>query len=230
MTSNNQGIAAIILAAAAALIPVEAAATVVQAASFDEKVQAAESIVLGRCVKTHSQFDPTGRWILTYATFQVEESMKGQPTPEITIVTPGGEANGIHQDTIGVPSFRQGDEHVLFVRNSRVGPTVLFFDQGAYNVATDERGQKVVKPIASEVVRMDTQRGVAVAPESQLPLRSFENNVRESIRRTALNQMGMVTKPRQEPASFWRVIANNKLLVALALIGALIATWRVVKR
>jgi len=230
MTSNNHGIAAILMAAAAALIPVQAAATVVQAASFDEKVQAAESIILGRCTKTHSQFDPTGRWILTYSTFQIEESMKGLPAPEITIVTPGGEVNGIHQDTIGVPTFRQGEEHVLFVRHSRVGPTVLYFDQGAYDVGTDEQGQKVVKPTPSGAVRLDTQRGVVVAPETEQPLRSFENSVRESIHRTGLNRMGMVPRPQEQQASIWSVIARNKLLATLALIGALIATWRFVRR
>ncbi len=211
------------------MIPVEASATVVQSASFDEKVQAADSIILGRCVKTHTQFDPTGRWILTYSTFQIEESMKGQPSPEVTVVTPGGEVNGIHQDTIGVPSFKQDDERVLFIRFSRVGPTVLFFDQGAYDVGTDGQGKKVVKPTQSDAVRIDTQRGVAVAPEGEQLLRTFENNVKASLHRTALNRMEMVRVPHDE-ASVWQVMMNNRLLVALALIGALIATWRLTKR
>src|SRR6476620_5926017 len=100
MTTNNRTLFAVVLAAASTFVPVRAHATVAQAASFDEKVENAESIVLGRCVKTESRMDPSGRWIVTYSTFKVDQALKGQPASEVTVVTPGGEVNGIHQDTI----------------------------------------------------------------------------------------------------------------------------------
>src|SRR5207249_9872727 len=115
-------------AVALLLVAVRAAqATLAAAATFAEKVDNAASIILGRCIKTESRMDPTGRWILTFSTFQIEKSLKGTPATQITIVTPGGQIGGTHQDTIGIPQFREGDENVLFVKSSRLGPTVLYF-------------------------------------------------------------------------------------------------------
>src|SRR5258706_14911437 len=129
MNSNNRVIALLALVTIALAVPA-ANAAVAQAATFDEKVDNAAAIFLGKCVKTEARFDPTGRWIVTYATFAVEQSMKGNAGAEVTIVTPGGSVNGIHQETIGVPVFQSGDEHVIFLRNTRLGPSPLYFDQG----------------------------------------------------------------------------------------------------
>src|SRR5260221_4590772 len=121
MTSNNRLPMFLALALTALVVPA-AHAAVAQAASFDDKVDHSAAIILGKCVKTEARFDPTGRWIVTYATFAVEQSMKGNAGAEVTIVTPGGSVNGIHQETIGVPEFQSGDEHVIFLRNTRLGP------------------------------------------------------------------------------------------------------------
>jgi hypothetical protein len=224
MTTNNRTLFAVVLAAASTFVPVRAHATMAQAATFDEKVENAESIVLGRCLRTESRMDPTGRWILTYSTFKVDQSLKGQPASEVTIVTPGGELNGVHQDTIGIPAFHAGDQNVLFVKNSKVGPTVLYFDQGAYEVKDG-----VVQPVPSEVVRMDTQRGVAVAPEQARTVRDFQSEVNASIRRVTANRMEMVHRGAAQN-SILSVLSRNKLLVAIALLGAALATWQLLRR
>lgn len=213
-----------------ALIPLQASATISRAISFDDKVDQASAIVLGKCVETTSRWDPTGKWILTYSTFQVERSMKGQPAQQITIVTPGGEVDGTHQETIGVPSFPIGGEHVVFVRNTSAGPTVLYFDQGAYEVER-VRGERVVRPVVSSAVLVDTQRGTAVSPEEARTLREFENAVRTRVRhREAIERMNVLKRQQKEQASLINVLQRNKLLVMLALIGAALATWQLVKR
>lgn len=230
MTANNRHIAAALLAAAATFAPVAAQATVAIAVPFDQKVDAAESIVLGKCVKTRSQYDPSGRWIVTYSTFQVEKAMKGQPPQEITVVTPGGEVGGIHQSTVGVPTFERGREHVLFVRETKLGPTVADFDQGAYDVV-DEGGQRIVRPVPSGATRMDEQRGVVVEAESAQPLPAFEGAVRHAVERNAKNRMALIEKQRiAEQSSFSEVVKRNKLLIALALVGAALATWQLLRR
>jgi hypothetical protein len=38
------------------------------AATFDDKVDRAASIILGKCLRQESRFDPSGRWIVTYST------------------------------------------------------------------------------------------------------------------------------------------------------------------
>ena len=203
-----------------------------KAATFDQKVENAAAIVLGKAVKKESRWDAEHRFILTYTTFRIEKSIKGLPAQqEITIVTPGGVVGDVHQDTVGVPEFSEGNEHVLFLRNTDEGPTVLFFDQGAYDVET-ERGQKIVKPVASDAVTIDTQRGVAVTPEEPRSLERFERDVREAENRLLVNRMEMMRKQRaaQEPPSMWTTIARNRYLILLAIIGIALATWQFIRR
>lgn len=218
------------LAALLLLLPLRAEATLAEAKSFDEKVDQAAAIVVGRVVGKESRWDDARRWILTYYRFEVEKSLKGFPTREVTIVIPGGVVDNIQQDTVGVPKFNIGDEHVLFVRNTQAGPTVLFFEQGAYKLVPDGRGERVVLPAVSSAVLIDTQAGKAVSPEEPRTLRDFEGRVRETIRKREALKMEMIEKRKKEEASIMRVLERNKALVLLALIGALLATWQLIRR
>ncbi|HSP35085.1 MAG TPA: hypothetical protein VLU46_12265 [Thermoanaerobaculia bacterium] len=232
MTPNNRSLALGAVLLALGFVP-RADATLMKAATFDEKVENAASIVLGTAVRKESRWDADHRWILTYTTFRVEKTLKGAGPvqPEVTLVTPGGTVGDDHQETVGVPEFDEGSEHVLFIRNTRVGPTVLYFDQGAYDVGQDEHGERIVKPIASDAVTIDTQRGVAVAPESPRRLDQFERDVRDSERRAVVNRMELIKKQQAAAApSIWQILGRNKYLVLLALAGAAIATLQWLKR
>src|SRR5262245_34604979 len=115
-------LAALALAVAlVALVSPSAHAAIAAAASFDDKVDNAAAIILGKCLRTESRFDPSGRWIVTYSTFAVEKSFKGTAAGEVTLVTPGGSVGGVHQSTVGITAFHEGDEHVLFVKNTSLG-------------------------------------------------------------------------------------------------------------
>ena len=218
------------LAAVALLLPLRAEATLAEAKSFDDKVENAASILVGKVVATESRWDNARRWILTYNRFEIEKALKGSPAREITIVTPGGAVGNIQQDTVGIPKFTVGEEHVLFVRNTAAGPTVLYFEQGAYQLLRDSRGDRTVVPAVSSAVLIDSQAGRAVAPEEPTSLRAFEGRVRETIKRREAIRMEMIEREKKEEASIMRVLERNKALVALALIGAVLATWQLVKR
>lgn len=232
---NNQRFASLVaLAATAALLlgGTAAEATISRPIAFDEKVDNATAIVLGRCVAQQSRWDATQEWILTYSTFQVEKTMKGTAGQEITIVTPGGTVGTIAQEVVGSPKFRQGDENVVFIRNTQAGPTVLYFEQGAYRVEKNGHAERIVVPTVSPAVAVDTQRGRAVA-EGPLSLRDFEGSVRDTIRRREAIRMEMLERQQREEqkeASIWTHVQRNKILVALAIIGAILATWQFVKR
>jgi len=230
MTPNNRLFA---LAAAVLLSAPAVHASMAVAATFDDKVALATSIIFGKCVRQESRFDPSGRWIVTYSTFQIEKTMKGNPQPEMTVVTPGGQVGSVHQDTIGIPAFHPGAENVIFVKNSSLGPTVLYFDQGAYDVTTDDRGEKIVSPVLSNLVKIDTQRGMAVAPNDvPRPLPQFERDVNDTLRSLREQKIRMDTlaaeRLRQE-ASFWSVVRQNKWTIVLALAGIAFATWRLLR-
>ena len=231
MSPNNR-LAALFAFLALAAVPA-AHAAVAQAATFDEKVDNAAAIIMGKCVKTEARFDPTGRWIVTYATFNVEDSIKGNAAGQVTIVTPGGSVNGIHQETIGVPVFREGDEHVVFLRNTRLGPSPLYYDQGTYNVADGEHGEKVIVPMPSNVMHIDTQRAMAVAPADEpKTLNAFKQAVADSMKGSGKRvQMSTMASRKVTPQkSIWTVLAANKLLVSLALAGIALAAWQLWRR
>lgn len=216
----------LLLGAVALVVSLDAHATIQRAVNFDDKVDQAATIVLGKVVRTKSQWDPSHRWILTYSTFAVEQTLKGTAPAEVTVVTPGGAIGNVVQSTIGVRPFREGDENVIFIKNTPAGPTVLYFDQGAYDVKEDH-GEKMIAPVATDAVHVDTQRGAVVEPEHPRTLREFSRDVRDSMQRTA-NKMALVRdqqrQKQQQEASFTETLSKYKLLVALALIGTLLAT------
>jgi hypothetical protein len=223
----NRPLAALALAGSLALVPT-ARATTARAIPFEEKVDKAEAIVPGKCVNTRAQWDAGHRWILTYSTFAVEQTMKGNAPAELTLVTPGGEADGVHQDTIGIPAFAPGDERVLFVKNTSVGPTVLYFDQGAYEVSREGR-EPVVRPVASAAVRVDTQTGNAVEAEGPRTLRQFAGQVRETATRMQAQKMELI-RGRERQAAASPLPGKYKILIALALAGLAAATWQLLRR
>jgi hypothetical protein len=231
MTANNRILALATAGLLFAAVPA-AHATLAQAASFDEKVENASSIILGKCIKTESRMDPSGQWILTYSTFQIESAMKGGAATQITIVTPGGQVGTTRQQTIGVPQFHEGDENVLFVGSSRLGPTVLYFDQGAYEVTKDDRGDKIVNPVNSTLVKIDTQRGVAVANEEATTLPAFKQRVADSMRDMTQRRQryDMMQRQKQQQASAASVFWRYKWIVGVALLGAALATWQLLRR
>jgi hypothetical protein len=217
------------LAVVLLLVPVAADATIARAIAFDEKVENAAAIIVGKCVAQRSQWDPARNWILTYSTFRIEKTLKGNPSQEITIVTPGGTVDGITQEIIGVPQFREGEDHALFVRSSQAGPTVLYLEQGDYRVI-EERGERVVQPVVSSAVLVDTGRGTAVRPESRRSLREFEGSIRQTVDRRQKFQMEMMKQKKEQQTSLRAQIHRNRGLLALALLGAILATWQLAKR
>ena len=225
MTRTTIALAALLL-----LLPVSAYGTISRAVDFEEKVENAAAIVVGKCVSQQSKWDAGREWILTYSTFNVEKVLKGQHTQQITIVTPGGTIDNITQDIIGVPKFQPGEENVVFVRNSQAGPTVAFLEQGAYRLQKNDRGDRIVEPSVTSAVLVDTGRGTAVRPESPRALRDFEGAVRDTIRRREMMRMQIVERQKKEQASLWNQLQRNRVLVALAVLGVILATWQIAKR
>lgn len=229
MTTNNLFKAAV--ATAAFLLSGPAAeATLMRAVPFDEKVEKSAAILVGKCLKTESRWDAAKSRIYTYSTFKVEKAIKGgqRASEEVVLVTPGGNVDGVYQDAVGVPSFAEGEDSVVFVRNSNEGPTVAYLEQGAYDIV-QQGNERVVTPVATEAVHIDTQRGVAVAGESARPLRSFEGEVRAAEKRV-LQRMQVVEQEKRDQASLWGAVKRNYLLVALALAGAALATWQLLRK
>ena len=219
----------LVLALPLLLAASDARGTILRAIPFGDKVEHAESIVVGKCISQTSQVDEGRNWILTHSTFQIEQTLKGAPAQQITIVTPGGTAGKIAQEVVGVPKFRPGDENVLFVRQSTAGPTVLYFEQGAYRVEKNSRGERMVQPMVSAPL-VGSARGQSVAPERARTLREFEGEVRRTARDREAQRMEMLERRRREETSLRSRLTQNAPLVVLALLGAMLATWQIYRR
>jgi hypothetical protein len=122
------------------------------------------------------------------------------------------------------------------MKNTRVGPTVLYFDQGTYSVSKDNKGERVITPMIAESVRMDTQRGFAVPVEQPRTLQEFVSEVRSAERRIEAVKMQMIERRRQmqsqqqQQASLGSLARRYWYLIALAGIGAALATWKILQR
>lgn len=121
-------------------------ATTLRQASTRELAVRAERIVTGRCVATRVEW--VGRLLVTLATFEVEETLKGEPTREITVSIPGG-ADPAHWPPIelvyaGAPRAWIGQEALLFLRPSaelRGAHALVGFSQGFFTLAPGPGGR-----------------------------------------------------------------------------------------
>lgn len=230
MTTNKRAVSLAAAVVFALTMTPSAHATLTKSATFDDKVENAAAIILGHPVKQDARWDSQHRWILTYTTFHIEKSYKGlDGQQEITVVTPGGTVGDVHQETSGVPDFPRDKDAVVFIRNSSAGPTVLYFDQGAYDVVKDGH-ETLVTPFATDAVSIDTQRGMAVAAEAPRTLDQFASAVKDSERRTAFNRMELIKRQRHPQSTIGATFAKYKYLVILALLGIAFATWQLIRR
>lgn len=220
------GLAAILLTALSMAFPVSAA--VAEWKSFDQKVSEADAIILGELVSSESRRDPDGRWIRTWSTFRVDEVLKGSGTAgTVTIVAPGGQVDGVHQETVGSPSFVPGREQVIFLDSTAEGVTPLYLDQGVYDVDRDQRGRRLVRPAASNLILYDDQSGKVIPAEATRTIEDFREQIRASLdqRRAITRSAGMEETP--SPKGWIDFLGDNAIVLVLLSIVLLIAfiTW-----
>jgi hypothetical protein len=134
--------AALALAVAlAATVPAAApeAASVI-APTFDALVARAQAVFVGRTVDVRSRWVPTpsGRAIVTVVTFDVVRALKGELGAHTQLEFLGGTVGDYRMEIPGMPTFRIGDEDVLFVdeRGDPISPVVGFM-HGRFRVLED---------------------------------------------------------------------------------------------
>lgn len=212
------------------LIGGSASAAVAEWKSFEQKVAEADAIVRGELISSESRRDPDGRWIRTWSTFRVDEVLKGNAASgTVTIITPGGTVDGIHQETVGTPSFAPGREQVLFLDNTAEGIVPLYLEQGVYDVTRDDRNRLLVRPSPSNLILYDDQAGKVVPAEATRTIDDF----RGEIRRASIEQQRDIARSsaiegKRPETSTWRdLLSENALLLVLLAIGLLIGfiTW-----
>src|SRR5436853_6362877 len=145
----------------AALVQVDA--TTVIPPTFGQLVQQAELIFQVTVSDVRSVWEGEGaqRHIDTYVTFQIADSVKGNPGASYTIRILGGTVGDETMVVTDTPKFKVGDRDILFVEhnNDQFVPLVGI-NHGRFHVQRDEQtGRDVVLNGEGEPVRDVTKFG-----------------------------------------------------------------------
>ena len=145
----------LIIFAALAAVHMTRATTVIPP-SFDQLVTQAQAIFQGTVTDVRSQWAGEGsqKQIVSYVTFKVEDSLKGDAGESYTIRMYGGT---VGEDSMGIsdaPVFKVGDRDIVFVENngSQAIPLVGIM-YGRFHVQRDQSGQDVVTRNEGEPVK-----------------------------------------------------------------------------
>jgi hypothetical protein len=127
------------------VVPAAIRATVLVPIEFRELVAVATTIVHGRVTEVRTEWVDGRRSIETFLTVDAGEYFKGGPGETVLVRLPGGTMGRYRTVFVGAPEFQRGDEVVLFLRgNPSRGAVIVGLSQGAFRVAPDRTGRRVV--------------------------------------------------------------------------------------
>jgi hypothetical protein len=156
-------------------------ATSVVQFSFDSLCETSAKIAHVQCVTSKAIVAEDG--IRTETRFKVFEGIKGEVGKEIVIALPGGQIGDRRVTVPGMPSFREGEETVLFLSgpDGTGSPWPVGLGQGCYRVLSDESGERAVH---LQMGATPIPEGTLFKPASSLPyridLQTFIDKVRET--------------------------------------------------
>lgn len=152
---------ALFLAAGAVLIAVPARGTVLVPADLVELSRSAALVVRGTVSAVTSQWAEGRRRVETVVTLDVQQAMKGEAGKTITFKIPGGDMGRYRSVMVGAPTFRAGEEVILFLGATPPAlPYLLGLGQGVYRVQRDERTGE--RRVTSPVLVADSEQATAV--------------------------------------------------------------------
>jgi hypothetical protein len=172
--------------AAVALLGAQAAlATTVQKLSLQELTKKSDSIVMARVDDAVASWDAGHKEIYTYITLSVLQPVKGNKGATTIMLRQLGETVGTIASIVpGMPSFRKGEEVVVFLtQKDRAGyPWVMGLEQGKYSISTDKNGVKMVRNdlSGSELLSKSGQH-VDGTTAPAMPLNAFIDGLKTTL-------------------------------------------------
>lgn len=143
-------------------------ATTVIPPTFDELVDQAEVIFQGEVTNVQSVWVGEGaqRHIMSYVTFKVAESIKGDAGKTYTIRMLGGTVDGETMGVSDAPNFAIGNKDILFVQNngSQFIPLVGIM-HGRFHIRENQSNQEIVTDHEDVPVRNLSRLGKPEAVE-----------------------------------------------------------------
>jgi hypothetical protein len=183
-------IATVALAAFSLLAASTASATSMVKMSLRDLAKKSDTIVLARVEDETARYD-ANKEIYSYYTLRVLEPVKGaRGETTITVRQIGGVVDNIASIVPGTPTFRKGEEVVVFLTSKDAAgyPWVMGLQQGKYSVVADENGTKHVRNELDGLNLMGADGSKSEGRAStDVPLQAFLDGIR-----TDLNEAGKV--------------------------------------
>ena len=138
-------LASVVLAVAGFVLPARASS--VEALDDQELVKRAERIVHADVLRITVEWDDAHTRLFTIVELSPRETLKGD-AGVVTLKFPGGSRDGITTIVHGMPTFKVGEEVVVFVssRHPKSGVCLpIGLGQGKWSCETDEKGRRVAR-------------------------------------------------------------------------------------
>ncbi len=180
------------------LIAASASATVIVQLDLTDLVQRAGAVFVGKAVKTQMHWTADRKHIVTDTTFQVGTPLRGTRLGgQVTVRSLGGVVDGIGMRVSGSPSFKKGDEVLLFTEKRGAHRYVVGMTQGAYRVSRDAKNRATVRVNLSGVsLARRTQKGLRllhghqVGGARQHELSTFISRIKKTMKAQRLKRPG----------------------------------------
>jgi hypothetical protein len=176
--------AALIAAVVGVCAPTVSATTVV-AKTDREMTKESDMIVLGRCVKTRSEW--VDKVLVTVATVDVTETLKGGAAKTIEVVLPGGidtkRKVPVAMTYAGAPTLIPDEQVLLFLTRDAAldnAMTISGFSQGKYNVVADPKGKSLVTRNMADA-RLIGGQGITEGSRERRSLSQFKSEVQSYL-------------------------------------------------
>jgi hypothetical protein len=166
-------------------------ATTLLAKSDRDMAKEADMIVVGRCIKTRSEW--VGKVLVTVATMDVSETLKGSAKKTIEIVLPGGidtkRKVPVAMTYAGAPTLTPNEQVFLFLtRDAELdnAMTITGFSQGKYNVVVNPKGKNIVTRNVSDA-RFIGGQGITEGSRDSRTLNQFKSEVQGYLKNPGRN-------------------------------------------
>ena len=180
-------LAAAVLTAVAFASLARVEATSVRAMSFQQLVDKADRVFMGRVVDVAPRWSVVGdrRIPTTDVTLRVLKTYKGTEHAQVLLSLIGGRLDGVDMWIAGAPQFEIGQEDVLFLHDRPSISPVVGFMQGRFRVLSDTTGRRFATlhngRAFTSIEQVGGDLAISSTPLPTVSLEEFERSILAAV-------------------------------------------------
>jgi hypothetical protein len=149
-------------------------------------VRESSDIVIGQVEGASTHWNENRSAIVTEVTVRISQTLKGAAADRLVLRQMGGELDGLRYTIPGSPTFRPGEEALLFVWRDAAGrPQVDGLAQGKFDIAKDPAtGERLVQRSLPGLAFRDAKTLSMVptgGPTMRIPLSSLVREIQAAL-------------------------------------------------